>query len=49
MEKYKGIAILYKKTNFNASPKTCNLAFFREDFSAGEIKTLNQKIKKPTI
>jgi hypothetical protein len=32
----------FYKTNFNASPKTCNLAFFREDFSAGEIKTLNQ-------
>jgi hypothetical protein len=44
----KGIAILYKKTNFNASPKTCNLAFFREDLVQVKLKH-SIKIKKPTI
>jgi uncharacterized hydrophobic protein (TIGR00271 family) len=45
----KGIAILYKKTNFNASPKNLQLGFLSRRFSAGEIKTLNQKLKTYNI
>lgn len=41
----KGIAILYKKTNFNAKPKKLQLGVLSKRFSDEEIKTLNQKLK----
>ncbi|MCW2121224.1 TIGR00341 family protein [Flavobacterium sp. 7A] len=40
----KGIAILYKKTLFNQSPKKLELGFLTKKFSDKEIKTLNQKL-----
>jgi uncharacterized hydrophobic protein (TIGR00271 family) len=45
----RGIAILYKKTDFNASPKNLQLGFLSRKFSADEIKTLNQKLKSYNI
>jgi hypothetical protein len=41
----KGIAILYKKTNFNSRPKQLQLGVLAKRFSEQEIKTLNQKLK----
>jgi uncharacterized hydrophobic protein (TIGR00271 family) len=45
----KGIAILYKKTDFNASPKNLQLGFLSRRFSPDEIKTLNHKLKSYNI
>lgn len=45
----KGIAILYKKTNFNTTPKKLQLGFLSKRFSEDEIKTLNQKLKSYNI
>jgi uncharacterized hydrophobic protein (TIGR00271 family) len=41
----KGIAILYKKTNFNSRPKQLQLGVLAKRFSDEEIKILNQKLK----
>lgn len=41
----KGIAILYKKTKFNVSPKKLELGFLTKKFSDKEIKALNEKLK----
>lgn len=41
----KGIAILYKKTKFNVSPKKLELGFLTKRFSDKEIKALNEKLK----
>jgi len=41
----KGIAILYKKTNFNSKPKKLQLAVLTKKFSKKEITILNQKLK----
>jgi uncharacterized hydrophobic protein (TIGR00271 family) len=40
----KGIAILYKKTNFNSKPKTLQLGVLSKRFTDPEIKLLNQKL-----
>ncbi|HEY4616566.1 MAG TPA: TIGR00341 family protein [Flavobacterium sp.] len=45
----KGIAVLYKKTNFNAKPKKLQLGFLSKRFSDDEIKTLNEKLKTYNI
>jgi uncharacterized hydrophobic protein (TIGR00271 family) len=45
----KGIAILYKKTDFNKNPKKLQLGFLSRRFSDEEIKTLNQKLKSYNI
>ncbi|MGO4819746.1 TIGR00341 family protein [Flavobacterium sp. W22_SRS_FP1] len=45
----KGIAILYKKTDFNKNPKKLELGFLSRRFSTEEIKTLNQKLKSYNI
>jgi uncharacterized hydrophobic protein (TIGR00271 family) len=45
----KGITILYKKTNFNASPKKLQLGFLSKRFTEDEIKTFNQKLKSYNI
>lgn len=41
----KGIAILYKKTNFNSKPKKLQLGVLSKRFSDEEINVLNQKLK----
>ena len=41
----KGVAILYKKTKFNVSPKKLELGFLTKRYSDKEIKALNQKLK----
>ncbi len=41
----KGIAILYKKTKFNVSPKKLELGFLSKRFSKKEINALNEKLK----
>ncbi|WP_367770980.1 TIGR00341 family protein [Flavobacterium sp. WC2421] len=41
----KGIAILYKKTKFNVSPKKLELGFLTKRYSEKEIKALNEKLK----
>ncbi|WP_367754130.1 TIGR00341 family protein [Flavobacterium sp. WC2430] len=41
----KGIAILYKKTKFNVSPKKLELGFLTKRYSDKEIKALNEKLK----
>ncbi|PRZ24067.1 TIGR00341 family protein [Flavobacterium granuli] len=41
----KGIAILYKKTKFNESPKKLELGFLSKRYSDQEIKNLNEKLK----
>lgn len=45
----KGIAILYKKTSFNASPKKLQLGVLSKRFSDEEIETLNRKLKSYNI
>ena len=41
----KGIAILYKKTKFNESPKKLELGFLSKKFSDSQIKAFNAKLK----
>ncbi|WP_413997774.1 TIGR00341 family protein [Flavobacterium sp. W1B] len=41
----KGIAILYKKTKLNETPKKLELAFLSKRFNEDEIKKLNEKLK----
>ncbi|WP_366182772.1 TIGR00341 family protein [Flavobacterium ovatum] len=41
----KGIAIMYKKTLFNRSPKKLELGFLTKKFTDKEIKALNLKLK----
>ena len=41
----KGIAILYKKTKFNVSPKKLELGFLSKRYSKKEINALNEKLK----
>lgn len=45
----KGIAILYKKTNFNTKPKKLQLGVLSKRFSDEEIETLNRKLKSYNI
>jgi len=45
----KGIAILYKKTNFNSKPKKLQLGVLSKRFSDDEIKVLNQRLKSYDI
>lgn len=45
----KGIAILYKKTNFNSKPKKLQLGVLSKRFSDDEINVLNQKLKNYDI
>ncbi|AWG22081.1 TIGR00341 family protein [Flavobacterium faecale] len=45
----KGIAILYKRTAFNTSPKKLELGFLTKKFSVSEIKDLNAKLKSYDI
>ena len=40
----KGNTVIYKKTNYNSSPKTIELAFLIRKFSDEEIRALNQKL-----
>jgi uncharacterized hydrophobic protein (TIGR00271 family) len=40
----KGLTIIYKKTHFNANPKTIELAFLNEKFSEKEIVSLNNRL-----
>ena len=40
----KGFTLIYKKTHFNAKPKSIELAFLNEKFSDDEIKDLNMKL-----
>lgn len=40
----KGNTVVYKKTNFNSSPKTIELAFLSKHFSNKEIDSLNQQL-----
>jgi uncharacterized hydrophobic protein (TIGR00271 family) len=41
----KDFTLIYKKTNYNANPKTIELAFLSKKFNPVEIKSLNQKLK----
>ncbi|GAB0157611.1 TIGR00341 family protein [Chryseobacterium sp. Alg-005] len=41
----KGYTVIYKKVNYNSSPKTIELAFLSKKFGAEELKALNQKLK----
>lgn len=41
----KGITIIYKKTQFNKSPKILELGFLSKRFSDAEIKELNRSLK----
>jgi uncharacterized hydrophobic protein (TIGR00271 family) len=42
----KGSTIIYKKTRYNHSPKTVELAFLNQRFSNREIKELNKKLEQ---
>lgn len=42
----KDFTIIYKKTNYTSNPKIIELAFFTKKFSASEIKSYNQRLKK---
>lgn len=41
----KGYTIIYKKTNFNASPKKIELAFLMQRFDSAQILDFNQRLK----
>ncbi len=41
----KGYTLIYKKVNYNSSPKTIELAFLSKKFSKSELDTINKKIK----
>lgn len=41
----KGYTLIYKKVNYNASPRKIELAFLSKKFSADELKALNNKLK----
>ncbi|WP_281239156.1 MULTISPECIES: DUF389 domain-containing protein [Flavobacterium] len=42
----KDYTLIYKKTDYNANPKTIELAFLAKKFNPLEIKSLNQKLKE---
>jgi len=42
----KDFTLIYKKTNYNSTPKIIELAFLSKKFSVVEIKNYNQKLKK---
>ncbi|AZA91608.1 DUF389 domain-containing protein [Chryseobacterium sp. G0162] len=41
----KGYTLIYKKLNYNSSPKTVELAFLSKKFNKSELDTINKKIK----
>lgn len=41
----KGYTLIYKKVNYNSSPKTVELAFLSKKFNKSELDTINKKIK----
>lgn len=45
----KGYTLIYKKTNFNQSPKKIELAFLSKKFDSIEIKNLNERLKNYQI
>lgn len=45
----KGNTIVYKKTNYNSSPKTIELAFLSKRFTKNEIDSLNAKLYSKNI
>ncbi|HEY4538675.1 MAG TPA: DUF389 domain-containing protein [Faecalibacter sp.] len=45
----KGYTLIYKKTNFNQSPKKIELAFLTKKFDSIEIKNLNERLKNYQI
>ncbi|MDM1554045.1 DUF389 domain-containing protein [Chryseobacterium indologenes] len=45
----KGYTIIYKKINYNASPKTVELAFLSKKFGKSEMDTINKKLQNMGI
>lgn len=45
----KGNTVVYKKTNYNSSPKTIELAFLSKRFTKDEIDSLNKKLSAQNI